>query len=150
MKKINYDSEVNQRIKGKLVEREVIYCQSGLIEKLLQSEDFINEGYNYEDIENLGRVVCRECGSNNYEDDKCLDCGEEFCDEVEDQEIFEWWLVTDYFGRKLSEYGEPILKADYGTYWGRTGTGQAILLDSVINKIAEEMEILEEQSNSWA
>jgi len=33
--------------------------------------------------------------------------------------------------------GEPILESDYGTWWGRTCTGQAIQLDGTIQKIVE-------------
>jgi hypothetical protein len=34
-------------------------------------------------------------------------------------------------------------------YWGRQGTGQSIILDSVIEQIAYDLEILEGQPNSW-
>jgi len=71
-------------------------------------------------------------------------------DETEPAEIFEWWLISDWMGRKLSERGEVIYE-DYGcTWWGRQCTGQAILLDYVVSMIAEEMEILDGMASSWA
>jgi len=69
---------------------------------------------------------------------------ESFCDfmkvEPEQREIFEYWLVTEYLGRKLEACGEAVLFDFYGlTIWGRTTTGQAIALDGVIQKIFEEL-----------
>jgi len=66
------------------------------------------------------------------------------------QEIFEWWLVSDWLAEKLEEKGKPVLKNEYGTYWGRTATGQALFLDGVISQICHDLEILESQKNSWA
>jgi len=52
-------------------------------------------------------------------------------------EIFEWWLVSDWLANKLSEFEEPILRTEYGTWWGRTTTGQAIKLDDVMRRIVK-------------
>lgn len=73
-------------------------------------------------------------------------------DEVEDleaepQEIFEWWLVSDFLCRKLKEKGYPVIECE--SIWGRTTTGQAISIDWVIEQIAREMEILEGQKYEW-
>ena len=55
-------------------------------------------------------------------------------------EVFEWWLVTPYIAELLKGNGEIIL-ADYDCYWwGRTITGQALWMDYVIQKIAEQTE----------
>lgn len=70
--------------------------------------------------------------------------------ESEPQEIFEWWIVTDHLYDKLKEKGEPVIEWQNLSIWGRTTTGQAILLDGVISDICEEMEILEGQKYSWA
>ena len=57
-------------------------------------------------------------------------------DEQEEmQEVFEWWACNDWLIEKLKEQGEPILETDYGSWWGRTCSGQAIKLDSVIEAI---------------
>jgi len=64
-------------------------------------------------------------------------------------EIFQYFLVDEYFADKLEEKGEVIIR-DYDTpIWGRQTCGQAILLDHVISLIAEDMEILEGMANSW-
>ncbi len=79
-----------------------------------------------------------------------------FCDdfeyEYEDQahEIFEWWAVSSYLFDKLKAEGYPVVECGTLYIWGRTTTGQAILLDGVITRICADMEILEGQSNSWA
>ena len=58
----------------------------------------------------------------------------------EDTDVFEWWLVTPYLAELLKGNGEIIL-ADYDCYWwGRTTTGQALYMDYVIQKIAQQTE----------
>ena len=53
-------------------------------------------------------------------------------------EIFEWYLVSDWFLERLREINEPIIDNDYGEYWGRCCTGQSIYLDHNIQKLAYE------------
>ena len=53
-------------------------------------------------------------------------------------EIFEWWTVSNRLLEKLAEKGQPILRTEHGVYWGRMTTGQAILLDSIIQRIYNE------------
>jgi hypothetical protein len=49
---------------------------------------------------------------------------------------YEHWLVTGWLATKLEAKGEMVLKDFYGlTIWGRSCTGQAICLDSVIQEI---------------
>ena len=59
---------------------------------------------------------------------------------TEPQEIYEWWQVTGYLYRQLLANGEPVLNCNYGYFWGRTTTGQAIKLDGVITNIQREAE----------
>lgn len=83
---------------------------------------------------------------------KCTDCGNHLIEEEareEDNEAYEWWFVTDWFAKKLAEHGEMVIRG-WNSIWGRGCTGQAILLDSVIGKIAEEMGILEGQEHAWS
>ena len=63
------------------------------------------------------------------------------------QEVFEWWIVSSYMARKLQEAGAVIIDGE--NIWGRTTTGQAILLDGIISNICSDMEILEGQKNEW-
>jgi len=63
------------------------------------------------------------------------------------QEVYEWWIVSGWLCEKLKEKGKVVLEDE--NIWGRTTTGQAILLDGVISEICEEMEILEGQKYEW-
>lgn len=66
----------------------------------------------------------------------------------EPNEVYEWWEVTNWFADKLAEHGETVIRG-WHCYWGRCCTGQSVSMDWIIGKIAEEMEILESQENSW-
>ena len=53
-------------------------------------------------------------------------------------EVLEWWLIDSWLAERLRQEGEVVIE-EYGCYWwGRSTSGQAIYLDSVIQKIAEE------------
>ena len=69
--------------------------------------------------------------------------------ESEPAEIYEWWIVTNWLAEKLEIQGQCILEYANMHFWGRQTTGQAILLDGVISRICEGMEILEGQPNEW-
>jgi len=53
------------------------------------------------------------------------------------QEPYEWWRISNWLARRLEELDEVILDNDYGVWWGRCGTGQAINLDGTFQRIAE-------------
>lgn len=166
--KTDHNSVVNQEIKGQFVAREVKTCFSYEMEAILSAsqEHAIKDLPTFEDIENLYQDICPKCGSDDIykvpqEDkpsanDDCFECGS--CkvllpnDELESnpQEIFEWWIVTEYLYNHLKKHGDPVLEWGNNYYWGRGTTGQSIYLDWVISKICEEMEILEGQKYSWA
>lgn len=74
----------------------------------------------------------------------------EFDIEPDTKEPLEFWIVTDYFGKRLQEKGEIVGEFMGFTIWGRCTSGQAIMLDCVISEIAKDMEILEGMANSWA
>lgn len=53
-------------------------------------------------------------------------------------DVLEWWLVDSWLAERLKQQGEVIIE-EYGCYWwGRSTSGQAIYLDSVIQSICEE------------
>ena len=56
------------------------------------------------------------------------------------KEMYEYWTVSNFLYEKLKAKGEPV--ADLGScyVWGRTCTGQAILLDGVICEIYDELQ----------
>ena len=55
-------------------------------------------------------------------------------------EVFEYWFVSSWLGRKLLEKDELIIKSGNLTIWGRTTTGQHITMDSVIEDIYNEIQ----------
>jgi len=57
--------------------------------------------------------------------------------------------VSDFLLGKLKANNEVVIDTT-PNIWGRTCSGQAILLDSVITRICAEMGILEGQKYSWA
>lgn len=172
---INYDSSINQRIKQKFVDREVYSCATGMVEYILsKSWDDSNAPFSYDDIENYYKPKCSECGSSYgfkeverdiMNDDEehvptdgyeCENCGEFFAEDdyndldTEPQEIYEWWQVNDMLARDLIAKGEPVINDGFGYIWGRTCTGQSIMLDYVIGEICKDMGILEGQENDWS
>lgn len=105
------DSSLQRELQS-FVNREVYYCQSALVEELLNKEII-----SYDDFVNL------------YDEET---------DEY--QEIYEYWIVSEWLAEKLEQESEPVIKSDFGTWWGRTCTGQAIMLDSVIEKIYTDLQ----------
>lgn len=70
---------------------------------------------------------------------------QEFADEFqidpETVEAYEHWIVTDWMAKRLEEKGEMVAYDICGlTIWGRTTTGQAIYMDSVIQEIYKELQ----------
>ena len=122
-----------QERNGKLVTREILACQSGLVSELLEKGIL-----QYEDIENLYET-CKERESNSeYWCEACKNG--DYCEDTQPQEIYEWWLVSEWMYNKLREQDEPVLNyGDFNFFWGRCCTGQAIKLDYVIDKICNDL-----------
>jgi hypothetical protein len=59
--------------------------------------------------------------------------------EGDTQEVYEWWLVTDFFAHHLDAIGEPVLINDYGNWWGHTCTGQSVMLHGTLQVIARRL-----------
>lgn len=107
-----------------LVENEVLTCQTSLIEDKFP--------YWFEQAENLIMTDEELLGWGYADPQQARKNGEDM------KEVYEWWLVTDWFANRLREHNEVILNTDYGIYWGRTCTGQAIYLDYVIEQIVKD------------
>jgi len=101
--------------------------------KQLCTQNNLNDGYDIEDFITNSENESKEIAHENIEDLTVL---ARILNYQDPQEIFEWWAVTEWLGNKLMESGEPVLSNDYGYWWGRTCTGQAIILDGTIQKIA--------------
>ncbi|MES2395876.1 MAG: hypothetical protein V4549_07730 [Bacteroidota bacterium] len=174
----NGNSIVNQNIKSQFVQKHVYLNVNSMVEYILRAgfEDR-NAPFTIDDIENYysypeyrAEFADFEGGTRqeldneiedlkalkfNHEEDNDTETAESIQEEIEKlenleseaQEVFEWYAVSSFLAEKLSQKGECIIDSD--NIWGRTTTGQAVLLDYVITKICAEMEILEGQSNSW-
>lgn len=110
--------------------------------------------YENEEEAKLAALECCGCDDESNTFYKCW-CGEIFTEDSynelddEPQEVYEWWIVTPWFGEKLKEHGEVVLERWGGWIWGRCCTGQAIYLDDVIDDICSGMCILEGQDHEW-
>ena len=136
---MNLSTMTREQAVDGFVAREVIACQSSLIE-----EAFRQQLFSVDEIDNLyrsfdGELVSQACSRCEVEfaflDIETGECEACFEANQEPQEIFEWWLVSAWLGKKLMVEGEPVLDNDYGVWWGRCTTGQAISMDYIIEKV---------------
>lgn len=169
--KLDYDSIINQEIKSKFVRQHVLTCFSYEMDAVLKAHDHGNfearaDLPGYEDIENGYEKICPNCGSDDIykvpqqdkpsANDDCFECGscgvlkENESLDSQPKEIYEWWIVSNFLCKELRKQDEAVIEWGNNCYWGRTCTGQAIMLDHVISVICEEMEILDGQKYSWA
>jgi hypothetical protein len=75
----------------------------------------------------------------DQEDIDGLDDWRDAVRDTDPQEIFEWWLVSNWLAGELDALGCPVLRNDYGNWWGRTCTGQAILMDGTLQDVARRI-----------
>jgi hypothetical protein len=165
----------NWRILEKLVEREVVQCVSGLVHHFASNEGaLVGSDYSYDDILDLCRNMdyeqaATEAGWEQYKDKFGATCyrdsnddmtwaggsWQDLCSEFDidlepgEQEVYEHWIVSQWFAEKLQEQGETTGELFNLTIWGRCTTGQAISIDHVISEIAAGMQILEGQKYEW-
>lgn len=170
----------NQDIKGKFVGQHVFCNVNTLVEYCLsKGHEDSDSPIQYDDIENLysypeyyGKIADFAGGSDEQRQaeidrlNEMLDADDFASEEVkqtcideinelenldtEAVEIFEWWAVSEFLYRKLKENGYCVIDAGSCYVWGRTTTGQAILLDYAISKICADMGILEGQEYDWS
>ena len=168
MSNIDYNSSENQRIKGEFVGREVYCNASSLIYQLqqdghyqdeilefslkyeLRTEDLINDikkDYKEELEEYLKDTFTEIPKLEDLNENELNELADYLSIELDDYqeavEAYEHWIVSDWLADKLEAYGEMITKDFLGlTIWGRSCTGQAILLDWVISKICDDLKML--------
>lgn len=110
-----YTQKVHE-LAERYIQREILCCDSSFINDLMQqSYDSKPNQVTYQfSIDNI----------INYPES--------------DIEIFEWYRVTSWLSEKLISHNQPVLFNDYGHWWGRTCTGQSIILDGTIQEIAKD------------
>jgi hypothetical protein len=135
----NLDNGIVQDITQKFIYPHILRNQSSLIYDLDKLEV---DGFLYEDIDNL--YMTDEEIIKWHLDDIEIEGKEITAEDLDDfrydnpKEIYEWYLVSDWFIDRLREINEPVLDNNYGEYWGRCCTGQAICLDYSIQELAYE------------
>jgi hypothetical protein len=177
MKHTDFNSAKNQEIKSQFIQKEV-YCNvNSMVEYILgRSHEDDKAPFSYDDISNLMYypetiLPSGKRFEGGAEDDKktFIQKLQDVHDESEDielrthiqsdidflenldseyRDVFEWWVVSSWFAEELKKQGEVIIEGE--NIWGRSTTGQAILLDSVVSLICEGIEILDGMKNSWA
>ena len=126
------------------VNKEVYCSQTMLIDELLKNGtldygDIVNYYANLdEEVDEAIKDIMADDDSLSEEEAEKQAIDDLKADQLP-QEIFEWWVVSDFLAGRLEANDEPILKSDFGTWWGRTCNGQAILLDGVIEKIFDSL-----------
>jgi hypothetical protein len=166
----DFNSIANQNIKSKFVQREVYCCLTDMVEHLIEAEKLdiyeylefygtLDNGDQYTEQERDEKVeeLKNDISDLDWENDAEQITGiEAKIDELENMEfdelpeVFEWWGVSSWFAEKLKEQGQVVIDEYQTSIWGRQTTGQAILLDSVVSRICEGMQILEGQANDWS
>jgi len=159
-----------QRAIGDFVQRQVIYCVSGLVYEIARQKIdewhhlFVQDDWETPALEAIRALPREQLQELLEENDFPIDADEtsdmltriylqflkqqgslrEFCDanrvDPEQNEVYEHWIVSEWLAGRLEDHGEVIERDFYGlTIWGRTCTGQAILLDDVICSIFDEV-----------
>lgn len=158
-----FDAETQDDIQANLlaenyVRNEVLCCDSALVDELSRRSYESNgiDGFSVEDMENLYPdpsdwtvEECREyieghggeCPEVDDSDDDCLPDGidewrQAVSDCAEPAEPYEWWRVTEWLCRQLRDIGEVVIDNGYGYWWGRTCTGQRMIMDGTLQAVA--------------
>ncbi len=159
-----YSKEIHELAK-RYIAGDIIQCASCMVNDMLNHSDipFIGKaGFSYENIENLYDDSLEAIESflcENLEDEELEEIWEIAFDErearayelgfePEPNEIYEWWQVSGWLFDKLRNAGQPVLSTDYGKYWGRCTTGQAIILDGTMQEIAGQYAMYGQEETS--
>lgn len=102
-------------------------------------ETVIQDGWTRDPDEPGWIKVNPDTGSTRFRIDAETVCAD-FDLEVYEREVYEFWAVSDWFGRKLADQGEKV-DFDFGNLvvWARTTTGQAIYCDGVVERIVRDL-----------
>lgn len=157
--------ETTEQTAQRIVEQDVRYCVSSLISELATNDKYLDELADILQVTDF-ESACYDAGyrvvkvpagiylwlapGESLEDDSegfCLTEQEAWSACASDNEIgpnynevYEHWAVSEWFAEKLRDRGEAVIDFFGVTIWGRTTTGQAIYMDSVIQKIAEDIQ----------
>lgn len=150
-----YNDALDKHAEG-LIDREVLACQSLLLDAILSLDTRAQDGSlpTWDGCENLYQNRCPDCGEETREstegdkdeggdptcwDHVCTSCAWQGDDpNSEPAEVLEWWLVSGWLADQLEERGEVALSDGQSNWWGRCCSGQSILLDGILQRIVVE------------
>jgi hypothetical protein len=141
------------------LEGNILKCQSALVDALTKMGEHnqrIADAFCVDEIENIYRDTsewtaeqCRnyllERHSNSEPDLDELD--EDDWRRVandaameDPQDPLEWWLVSEWLCGQFRDIGEVVIDNEYGCWWGRTCSGQVIIMDGTLQRIAAKFQ----------
>ncbi|NBB23417.1 hypothetical protein GVN20_28965 [Runella sp. CRIBMP] len=133
MSYLNPETTINRQKQAEnLVSNHIYSNQTMLVEDALKANFFTHD-----DIKNLSYYdedIIENLLSEGYQRSEITP--EMLEDVPTENTIYEWWLVSDWLANALERQNQPLLQNDFNTWWGRTCSGQAIYMDSVIQNIA--------------
>ena len=75
-------------------------------------------------------------------DDETIDGIDDWRNAVSDcaepAEPYEWWRVSSWLCGQLRDIGEVVIDNGYGHWWGRTCTGQSMIMDGTLQAVARK------------
>lgn len=123
------DEATKQDIAKSFIRNHIYINQSYLV-----SELFTKGIISYDDFHNLYFTDGQLIVNFNLTSEDQIQAMRDNCEDH--QEVYEYWVCSNWLIDQLKELNEPILETEFETWWGRTCTGQAICLDYVIQKLA--------------
>lgn len=134
------------------LDRDVLCCDSSFVDDLLKAGF---EGFDYDNVENMYptpedwteetlKEWLDEHGIEYDADDDEDALKDAVRDNAEAAEVYEWWRVDDWLAGQLKKIGEPVLDNDCGYWWGRTCTGQAMIMDGTLQNVAASFDVSEQ------
>ena len=141
--------ELQERV-GEFVENEVMHNITRLLSVLGRNNEniYCDFPHLFEGAPAWGEWTCPKC-KHTWDDEpetiichKCKETLPSRDDNFEPTEfdpIYEHWIVSPWLAIKLKERAEAVETDFYGlTVWGRSCTGHAIFLDSIIREIYQD------------
>lgn len=108
---------------------------------LEQCQDYANDhGLELEPLPTLGESPQID---DDALEDEWLPAARQVCQEhAQDNpaEVYEWYLVDSWLCDQLHAIGEVTIDNGYGHFWGRTCTGQMLIMDGTLQEIAANFE----------
>lgn len=137
--------ELSEKIRTEqIIERDIYVRQNHYIELLMKNDESF-----FDELKNYYTNKCHVCGetgldgleSNDDDEYECPHCEEKFegLDDLDSEakEVYEWYAVSKWLAEKLEQIGEVVYETPDSHIWGRTCTGQPIVLDGTIQRVVQ-------------